>query len=310
MNKTKTGNFMRRGLTAGLLCWSAAAAWATPAPSMHGTTQLDAQWVRPSHALLWKIERTGLKPSYIYATLHAEDARATDVSPIVLQAFQEAETYVMESVPEPEAAQVLVQSMFLPPEQNLRDVIGEELFSKSAALLQHSGLSVHVTERLRPWAVIVALNTPKRQDGAFLDVLLYAAALNLGKAVHGLETVREQLGPFQKMTNEDQIEILRAAVDNYPELVRRSEDVVREYWAKNLGAIEKLTRDLPTDEPGLVRLFKDTLIDHRNQRLVQRLMPRIEERSAFIAIGAEHLPGDGGVLRLLEQRGYRVSPVY
>lgn len=310
MSEIRTFNVFGRSIVAWLLCWSAAASWAMPAPTLHGTVQRDALWVRPSHALLWKVERTGLKPSYIYATLHAEDPRATDVSPIVLQAFQEADTYIMESVPDPDTAQSLIQSMFLPAQQNLRAVIGDELFQESAALLQRAGLSVHVTERLRPWAVIVALNTPKPQNGGFLDVLLYAAALNQGKTVHGLETVREQLGPFQNMTMEDQIEILRAAIQSYPELVRRSEDVVQQYWARNLPAIEKLTRAFPTSEPRFVQLFKDTLIDGRNYRLVQRLMPRIEEQSAFIAIGAEHLVGDAGVLRLLEQRGYRVSPVY
>jgi uncharacterized protein YbaP (TraB family) len=34
------------------------------------------------------------------------------------------------------------------------------------------------------------------------------------------------------------------------------------------------------------------------------------EMFAFIAVGAGHLPGPGGVLALLHARGYRLTPVY
>jgi hypothetical protein len=37
------------------------------------------------------------------------------------------------------------------------------------------------------------------------------------------------------------------------------------------------------------------------------MMPYMEQRSAFVAVGALHLPGEQGVLRLLERQGYRVT---
>jgi uncharacterized protein YbaP (TraB family) len=44
--------------------------------------------------------------------------------------------------------------------------------------------------------------------------------------------------------------------------------------------------------------------------MVERMLPHIAERSAFIAVGALHLPGEEGILSLLEQRGYRVSRLH
>jgi hypothetical protein len=40
------------------------------------------------------------------------------------------------------------------------------------------------------------------------------------------------------------------------------------------------------------------------------MVPLLAAGHAFIAVGALHLPGERGVLRLLEQRGYRVEAVY
>ena len=40
------------------------------------------------------------------------------------------------------------------------------------------------------------------------------------------------------------------------------------------------------------------------------MTPLLEAGHAFITVGALHLPGERGILHLLEQRGYRVEAVY
>jgi uncharacterized protein len=52
------------------------------------------------------------------------------------------------------------------------------------------------------------------------------------------------------------------------------------------------------------------LLDQRNHRMVTRLHTLLQQGKLFIAIGALHLPGENGVLHLLEQQGYKVTPVY
>ena len=60
------------------------------------------------------------------------------------------------------------------------------------------------------------------------------------------------------------------------------------------------------------RAFVDTnlLLYQRNERMVEKMEARLAEGRAFIAMGALHLYGDRGVLALLAQRGYKVTPVY
>ena len=60
----------------------------------------------------------------------------------------------------------------------------------------------------------------------------------------------------------------------------------------------------------LTEIFQKRLIIDRNQRMVERMHKRLEEGNAFIAVGALHLPGEKGILRLLEHRGYRVRSIY
>jgi uncharacterized protein YbaP (TraB family) len=51
------------------------------------------------------------------------------------------------------------------------------------------------------------------------------------------------------------------------------------------------------------------MIGARNHRMVER-MTKSFDGGAFVAIGALHLPGEDGVLALLEQRGYAIKRVY
>ena len=52
------------------------------------------------------------------------------------------------------------------------------------------------------------------------------------------------------------------------------------------------------------------LIDERNATMVRRMQPRLREGGALIAVGAMHLPGERGLLRLLLDRGYQLERVY
>ncbi len=54
----------------------------------------------------------------------------------------------------------------------------------------------------------------------------------------------------------------------------------------------------------------DKLLTQRNRKMAQRMQAQLQAGEAFIAIGAMHLPGEEGVLNLLEQQDYTIKLVY
>jgi uncharacterized protein YbaP (TraB family) len=44
--------------------------------------------------------------------------------------------------------------------------------------------------------------------------------------------------------------------------------------------------------------------------MADRMQPYLKQGKAFVAVGALHLPGEQGLLKLLEQRGYSVRVIY
>src|SRR5437867_3705627 len=214
---------------------------------------------------------------------------------------------------DPTALAQLTQTMLYADGHNLQTVIGTDLFSRVAPLMAERGVPQSVLPRFKPWAVFMTLSVPKAHTGLFLDAFLYAMAKQQGKSVCGLETAAEQLAIFDTAPIPDQIVLLREAVGQYHSQEKRFADMMDRYLARDVSGIVALSKNTTPTTPAEQQIsaaFLKKLLEDRNVRMVDRLLPRLKEGGVFVAVGALHLPGQQGILHLLQDQGYRVSAVY
>ena len=108
-----------------------------------------------------------------------------------------------------------------------------------------------------------------------------------------------------------QQQLIADAVKHTGELKSVFEEMISIYLKRDLPGLQALNEKYTaSDNPKLEQKLMAELIDARNLRMLERMAPRLKEGKAFVAVGALHLPGDHGLLRLLERQGYRVSAVY
>ncbi|MGZ5915114.1 MAG: TraB/GumN family protein, partial [Hyphomicrobium sp.] len=55
--------------------------------------------------------------------------------------------------------------------------------------------------------------------------------------------------------------------------------------------------------------FQEKLLTERNVKMRATAQPLLEQGGVFIAIGALHLPGKQGLIALLREAGYTVTPI-
>ena len=129
------------------------------------------------------------------------------------------------------------------------------------------------------------------KSGQFLDMVLYQTALHQGKQVLGLETIEEQLGIFETLSEADQITLLRETLDNrhlFPELFQ---ELTEAYLQRNLKGLMKLNADYAVGgDTDLAQHLNERMVDNRNQTMVDRL-PEDFRRADRLAGGLRGIPG-------------------
>ena len=92
---------------------------------------------------------------------------------------------------------------------------------------------------------------------------------------------------------------------------RLANELLDAYKQRDLGAMLAINKQaMDAGDQRLARDFQRRLIIDRNRRMADRMQQYLKEGNAFVGVGALHLPGEQGLLELLEQRGYSVRAVY
>ncbi len=291
---------IRLGLTAGVLALLAYLGGAVPA------------WAEVlTRGLLFEVAREGVPPSFLFGTLHSADPRVVALPPPVQVAFDGAQGFVMEAVPDADAVAKSMALMAYADGGSLRQALPADLYTQAVAVMASRGLGEDAVNRLKPWALVMLLSAPPVTGGEVLDLALYRAAQAQGRPTVGLETLEEQVALFDRLDPADQVALLRQTLAIYPELPEVFHRLVAAYVRRDLSSLVQLNEMYNRwGTPELAARFHRVAIDDRNERMAERLAPLLAQGGHFIALGALHLPGPGGLLERLQGQGYRVRPIY
>jgi uncharacterized protein YbaP (TraB family) len=141
-----------------------------------------------------------------------------------------------------------------------------------------------------------------------MEQLILEEAKKNKKRVDGLETMSYQASIFDSIPYKLQAEQLLKYVNDSgskSEADKQFEEMIEAYKTQD---IEKLGEYVKEDDGGLGN-YEDILIYNRNRNWVEKLKKLMPEKSLTIAVGAGHLAGDKGLIKLLRKAGYTVRPV-
>lgn len=264
-----------------------------------------------NHGLLWKIETPNAPPSYLFGTFHSGDPRITTLPCPVQQAFDAAGSYTMEIIFNGSGIASMAAAMFFSDGRTLHQVLGDPLYRE---MLDAVGIKdpkrAAGLDHMKPWAVMMTLMGPRQGGGLFLDMALQARAILHGKANHALETAEEQIAVFDGMSIDDQVVLLRDAIQESRVSESALEELTQAYLKRDLGGLQAIQDKYKPADARVYDEMMRRLLTQRNRNMAERMRVRLKEGNAFIAVGAMHLAGDSGLLRLLANDGYRLTRVY
>lgn len=282
----------------------------------------EASKVINSESIFWKVEKDGQKPSWLFGTMHLADPAIATLKQDVKEAILASDTLVIESVEalDPIAAQKAMGSLAhltLLSEGTLSDLVEDSLEDELEAAVSARGIPMQIADRMQPWLIATTISLPiceiqRKQSGAkVLDAELADFAKNAGKDIKGLESIAEQLNALASLPQDYHVSALEETLSSGDLAIDMIETLKQTYLAGNMGTVFPLMKEvMPKSGKGEGALqLQEVLIDKRNLIMAKRAEPILKSGSTFVAVGALHLPGETGLVKLLRNNGYSVTPV-
>lgn len=271
--------------------------------------------------LLWKISGKGLeKPSYIFGTYHLSSPSIMDSIATMPQTIKETnQVYgevVMADMMNPAAMQNMQKQMVMPADTTLQSLFTPEQYETvGKAIKENMQADITMLAQLKPavitqqLGILIAIkHTPGFNPQVQLDSYFQQQAQQQGKKVGGLESVESQISLlFNSQSLQRQANLLHCTVSQIDRSVEQVKKVIACYNAQDLdgllAAMEERYGDSCDPLPGEM----ESLLDNRNIAWVEKMPTIMTEAPTLFVVGAGHLPGDKGVLKLLKQQGYTVE---
>ncbi len=292
-------------------------------PALHGRVVEAALAVENGRALLWKIEREGRAPSYLFGTVHLTDTRVRDISDATRAALRGATSVLLETsdISPSTTARALIKAAkaaVYTDGRTLDAVLTKDEFKKVQETIDRAGVPAATARLYRPWMISMMLagSTCERQrirEGEMvLDMALAQEARIHGIPITGLETADEQIETLASLPEDQQLGMLRANLALIDDTDNLMETLVQLYLERRIGAVWELQMAL-AEQAGVPAsafdAFHQTVIVDRNAKMLAASRAEFEKGGVFMAVGALHLPGEDGLVTLLRNAGYTVTAV-
>lgn len=258
--------------------------------------------------LLWEISGNGLsQPSYIFGTIHLICPDNFFVPKSTAVKFKIAQQVFLEIDMDDQQMMMKTQKLMMSADgKKLKDIMNEsdyQIFSKYFKKI--SGMDVAMFGSAKPMVYLsfalmksAGCPMPKSYEEYFVK-----EAKAEKKEVFGLETIEDQVAVMDRATTEQQVGWLMDAVKETENGNAIYNQMIDLYKKQDIEALTKMISGQMVGMKGM----QDELLDKRNQNWIPAIEQNIRQKSTFFAVGAGHLGGEKGVLKLLQQKGYSLK---
>ena len=258
-------------------------------------------------SLLWKISGNGLeKPSYIYGTMHVSKKVAFRLDDVFFEALENSESVALESDPSTwlehnyEALSLMPQNL---PDGYRRSFYGTLFRMKPPEELMIRRIIRSDNNMINGYLYRKQSDSDNFEEETYLDMFIYQAGKKKNKPIISLEDLEEA----QYLTSKAGKNAYKKKPDPWlVELYEKENPYLLQentYRERNLERLDSIGNASNTE------FFREHMLYKRNSNMVTVLDSVAKKTSVFAGVGAAHLPGEKGMLNLLKQKGYTVTPL-
>lgn len=237
--------------------------------------------------------------------MHVRDRRVFQNLDLVYEKIEACAAFATEFHLEEGAALMQPRDLLLPDGQHLSELITDKKYQKLRRIfLKSVELDLNQFQQYKPIIILNFITEKMLRSEAphALDEHLWHYAKSRDKQLLGIETYAEQLQTLTKLSIDEQIQALLRSGRQISNFHRQLSQLTTVYTSGDIQRIFQYSKR----QAGV---WRKPLLYQRNATMAERMHRLAEQQTLFAAIGAGHLGGGKGVLRLLKHRQLNVKAV-
>jgi hypothetical protein len=260
-------------------------------------------------SLLWKISGNGLnKPSYLFGTIHLTCDTSLDAN--TLNALEATEQLYLELDMDDKSIQMqMMKLMMMKDGAKLSTLLSPEDFKILDEFMKKNlNMSVKLFDSFKPF-MISSMLFPKMLDckSQSVESELMKITKEQNEEIFGLEKAEDQMKVFDEISYQDQAdELLKTVKDNLEKDKKEFQEMITIYQNKDIEGMLKMMSD---SDNKITSENQDILLNDRNKNWIPIMVKIMKDKPTFFGVGAGHLAGEEGVIKLLRKKGYKVEAV-
>ncbi|MBL7810198.1 MAG: TraB/GumN family protein [Saprospiraceae bacterium] len=257
-------------------------------------------------SLLWQITpKKGGSPSYLFGTMHVRDLRAFEWLELAKDHLQQCKLFATEFDFLESDPAALAAALTLPEGLDLHQLLRPSAWKNLDRIAKKKlNSSAEVFRKEHPMSVSSTLSMMHllAETPYSLDETLWHFARSLPIPTTGVESFSEQIETIHRIPLETHVKGLTWLLKNEARHKRRMQKMLRWYSS---GDLKSLYQSAKKDAKGM----REVLLYRRNKIMAERFVELASSTSLFCAVGAGHLAGGKGMLRLIKKAGFKITPI-
>ncbi len=274
----------------------------------------------PVNALLWAISGKDLKDtSYLYGTIHLIGKEDFFLTEATKKAFDASKKVVfeinLENMNDMMSQFGLLMKAFMADGKTLKDLMKEEDYKEVKEHFAQKGMTDflwNMMERIKPMFLTMFASTDLTGENPMMsgdmksyEMELMAKAKLQKKPMDGLETAEYQMSMFDSIPYDAQAQMLLQSIRVDSVASNEMEEMVELYKNQDINGMISMFDE---DEEGIGK-YEDFLLINRNKNWIPVMGEMMIKQPTFFGVGAGHLAGEFGVINLLKEQGYTLTPI-
>tara|TARA_B110000483_G_scaffold68859_1_gene85995 strand:- start:1721 stop:2563 length:843 start_codon:yes stop_codon:yes gene_type:complete len=260
-------------------------------------------------SLLWEVTKQGMKDtSYLYGSIHFPQKALVNANEKLHEIKFKVDAGCFEIIISPDSMAYFSFSLMAGTGKKVND-----LFSKKDAkrifdyFLDNLGMEELMVNNFIPISLssFASMSFLVKDTSNAIDVLLQNDFKALGKPLLSLESIKEQADLFSQTPMEAQKKELLAVINNQDSVKKELELLKDIYLSQDIDSLYSLVSNSASD--GV--FDKERMNSDRNLKMIKKMPDLMRYQSVLFCVGAAHLGGEKGLINLLREKGFQVTPV-